>query len=254
MSTALVTGASSGIGEQFARRLAAAGYRLVIVARNEAKLAALAEEFTSAWYVDVEVLVADLSTPAGCRLVEVRIADPTAPIDLLVNNAGFSLGTDVVRSDVDDEERMLRVMVRTPMRLSKAALPGMIDRGHGDIITVASVAGLVGHNSYGATKAWAIRFSQAMSVQLAGTGVHAIALCPGLTHTEFHRRGGVDARRAPRWLWLDAETVVDECLRDLRRGRSVSVPTRRYKLLVAIGRRLPTSVVARLAPSRASRN
>jgi short-subunit dehydrogenase len=250
MSTALVTGASSGIGEQFARRLAAVGHQLVVVARDEERLDKLAEELRASWHVDVQVLPADLATADGCRTVEERVSDRSRPIDLLVNNAGFSLGVDLVHSDVDDEERMLLVMALAPLRISKAALPGMIERGHGDIITVASVAGLVSHNSYGAVKAWEVRFSRAMSVQLAGTGVRAIALCPGLTHTDFHRRGGVDARRAPSWLWLDADRVVQECLRDLRAGKTVSVPTRRYRLLVGVGRLLPTSLVSRLAPAR----
>jgi short-subunit dehydrogenase len=252
MPTALVTGASSGIGEQFARRLAAVGYDLVIVARDDAKLTALAADLRSSWRVEVEVLPADLATAAGCLIAEERVADRDRPVDLLVNNAGFSLGVGLLASDVDAEEQMVSVMVRAPMRLSKAALPGMIERGHGAIITVSSVAGLLPRNTYGAAKAWAVHFSQAMSTQLRGTGVRALVICPGLTHTDFHRRGQVDASRAPRWLWLDADRVVDECLRDLRAGKTISVPSRRYTVLVAIGRRLPASVVARLGPGRSA--
>jgi short-subunit dehydrogenase len=250
MATALVTGASSGIGECFARRLAARSYALVIVARSEEKLAALALELRAAWQVDVEVLVADLATTEGCGAVETRVAERSRPIDLLINNAGFGLGVDLLHSDVEAEDRLLSVMVRAPMRISKAALPGLIERGHGDIVTVSSVAGLVSRNSYGAAKTWGVRFSQAMSVQLEGTGVQAMALCPGLTHTNFHRRGDVDTGRAPRWLWLDADRVVEDCLRDLRAGKRVSVPSRRYKVLVMIGRLLPVQVVSRLANRR----
>ena len=250
MSTALITGASSGIGAGFARRLAALGYHLVIVSRDDERLTLLARELREKWRVDVEVLPADLSTDDGCGAVETRVADSNRPIDMVVNNAGFGLGIDVLHSDIEAEDRMLRVMVRAPMRISKAALPGLIQRGHGDLIMVASTAGLVSHNSYGATKSWAIRFSQAMSVKLAGTGVRAIALCPGLTRTEFHQRGNVATGRVPAWMWLDVDRVVDECLRDLRNGKTISVPSKRYKIIARVGRALPTSVVAKVAGLR----
>jgi uncharacterized protein len=241
MPTALITGASSGIGRGFARRLAALGYDLVLVSRDAERLAGLATELHEQWAVDVEVIAADLATDVGCANVEVRAA---GDVDLVVNNAGFGLGIDVLHSDVEAEERMLRVMVRAPMRISKAALPGMIERGRGDLIIVSSTAGLVSHNSYGATKAWGVRFSRAMSVKLAGTGVRAMALCPGLTRTEFHQRNNVAVGRVPGWMWLDVDRVVEEGLRDLRRGRSVSVPSKRYKLIVAVGKMLPLGVVA----------
>jgi short-subunit dehydrogenase len=254
MPTALITGASSGIGRGFARRLAALGYDLVLVSRDGERLAAQAIDLRRQWAVDVEVLVADLSTDDGCAAVEKRVGQE---VDMVVNNAGFGMGIDVVHSDVDKEEQMLRVMVRAPMRISKAALPGMLARGHGDLIMVASTAGLVSHNSYGATKAWGVRFSRAMSVKLAGTGVRAIALCPGLTRTEFHERSNVAIGRVPGWMWLDVDRVVNEGLRDLSRGKTVSVPSKRYKVIVAVGRLLPLSVVSSVTglrrPSRALR-
>ena len=132
------------------------------------------------------------------------------------------------------------------MRITKAALPGMLARDRGSIITVASVAAFVNHSSYGAAKAWAVRFSEALSLKLAGTGVSALALCPGLVHTEFHERGNVDVSGVPDWLWLDVDQVVTECLRDLRRGKAVSIPSLRYKGLTAIGRVLPRGVVAKM--------
>jgi short-subunit dehydrogenase len=247
MPTALVTGASSGIGLGFARRLAALGYDLVLVSRDAERLEALATDLRDQWAVDVEVLSLDLGLDDGCAKVEDRVA---GGVDLVVNNAGFGMGVDVVSSDVDREELMLRVMVRAPMRISKAALPGMIERGHGDLILVASTAGLVSHNSYGATKAWGVRFSRAMSVKLAGTGVRAMALCPGLTRTEFHERNNVAVGRVPGWMWLDVDRVVEEGLRDLQRGRSISVPSKRYKLIVAVAKLLPLSLVARITGLR----
>jgi short-subunit dehydrogenase len=246
MTTALITGASSGIGAGFAERFAGLGYSLVLVARDEARLQQFAVRLREKSKADVEVLAADLNTDDGCGAVEARLADPERPVDILVNNAGFGLGTDIVRSTVDDEERVLRVMVRAPMRLTKAALLVMLARRHGTIITVASVAGMLSYSSYGAAKAWAVRFSETLSAQLAGTGVQALALCPGLVHTEFHQRGNVDTTGAPRFMWLNVDRVVDECLRDLARGKVVSIPSKRYRLVVGIGRHLPSSLVVRL--------
>ncbi|MGH8888358.1 MAG: SDR family NAD(P)-dependent oxidoreductase, partial [Acidothermaceae bacterium] len=140
--------------------------------------------------------------------------------------------------------------VRAPLRLSKAALPAMMTRRHGTIITVASVAGILSYNSYGAAKAWAVRFSETLSAQLAGTGVQAIALCPGLVHTEFHERGKVDTSGAPKFMWLSVDRVIDECLRDLARGKVISVPSKRYRFVVGVGRHLPSSFVVRLARRR----
>lgn len=253
MTVALITGASSGIGAAFARRLAQLGYDLVLVARDAERLHAASGQLHERWRVEVEVVVADLATEEGCAKVESRLRQQTTPVDLLVNNAGFGLGAGVLHSDVDDEERMLRVMAVAPMRLTKAALPAMVERGRGSIVTVSSVAALVGRNSYGAVKTWALRFSETLSLQLAGTGVRAIALCPGLVHTEFHQRGNVDASAAPRFLWLDADRVVDECLRDLARGKSVSIPSKRYRVLVAVGQLLPMRLTARVAQNRGLR-
>jgi uncharacterized protein len=245
MSTALITGSTSGIGAGFAARYARLGYDLVLVARDRARLDAQAAALHEQYHVDAEVLAADLGTDEGCAAVETRAADELRPIDVLVNNAGFGLGVDFLHSSLADEEQVLRVMIRAPMRVTKAALPGMLARGGGSIITVASVAAFLNHSTYGAAKAWDVRFSQALSVKLAGTGVSAIALCPGLVHTQFQERGKVDVSNAPRWMWIDVDRVVDACLRDLGRGKQVCIPTRRYKALIGVGRLLPASVVAR---------
>lgn len=250
MTTALITGASSGIGAGFADRLARLGHDLVLVARRADRLESHAERLRDQWRVDVEVLPADLATDAGCAAVEARLSDDASPVDVLVNNAGFGLGIDLLHSTVEAEEDLLRVLIRAPMRLTKAVLPGMLERDRGAIVTVSSVAGVVSHNSYGAAKAWAIRFSEALALQLSGTGVRALVLCPGLVHTEFHQRGNVDTSGAPSWMWLDVETVVDECLRDLRRGKTMSVPSTRYRLVTGIGRHLPTGFAGRMARNR----
>ena len=245
MSTALITGSTSGIGAEFAKRYAQLGHNLVTVARNEHRLDAQAAELRATWHIDVDVVPADLSTDDGCAAVEARAADERRPIDVLVNNAGFGLGADFLHSATEDEEQLIRVLIRAPMRVTKAALPGMLSRDRGAIITVASTAAYLNHSNYGAAKAWAVRFSESLSLKLAGTGVRAIALCPGLVHTEFHARGNVDVANAPDWMWLDVDQVVDGCLRDLRRGKSVSIPSLRYKTLTGVGRLLPTGLVAR---------
>jgi len=245
MPIALITGSTSGIGAGFAETYAKLDHNLVLVARDRARLDAQAARLHEQWQVDVEVLVADLGTDAGCAAVEARVAGVDQPIDVLVNNAGFGMGRDFLHSALADEEQVLRVMIRAPMRITKAALPGMQMRDSGTIITVASIAGFLNHSTYGAAKAWAVRFSESLSLQLAGSGVRAIALCPGLVHTEFHERGDVDVSNAPKWMWLDVDQVVDACLDDLRRGKAVSIPSLRYKVIVGAGRLAPATLVAR---------
>ena len=167
------------------------------MARDKSRLDAQAAELARDFGIDVEVLVADLGTDDGCALVEARVADGGQPIDVLINNAGFGLGKDFMHSTLDDEEQLMRVLVRAPMRITKAALPGMVARNSGVVITVSSVAAYLNYSTYGAAKRWALRFSETLSRQLAGTGVRAIALCPGLVHTEFHQRGKVEVGRTP---------------------------------------------------------
>ena len=253
MSTALVTGATASIGNAFVRRLAADRYDLVLVSRDEARLEELAGELRTTYGVRVAVLTADLGEDAGCRQVEERLADPADPVDLLVNNAGFSLGARFVRNDVEDEDRMLRVLVRAVLRLTRAALPGMIERRHGVVINVSSVAGFVPQGTYSAAKAWVTSFTQGLAGDLDGTGVRMLALCPGFTHTEFHERAGIDMRRTPDWLWLDADDVVSDAFTALDRGHVVCVPGLQYKTLVGVTRRLPFRLVQRVTRVRRGR-
>jgi hypothetical protein len=244
MPTALVTGATAGIGHAFVRRLAADRHDLVLVARDRARLEALATELRAAYAVQVEVLAADLTDDAGSRAVEARLADGDRPVDVLVNNAGFTVGRRFLAGDVEDEELMLRVLVRAVLRLTRAAVPGMVDRRRGAVINVSSVAGFLPRGTYGAAKAWVTAFSQGLAVELTGTGVQVLALCPGFTHTEFHDRAGIDMRRTPGWLWLDADEVVDAAFDALGRGRTVCVPGRQYQALVAVARHAPPRLVA----------
>jgi short-subunit dehydrogenase len=246
VSTALVTGASAGIGNAFVRRLARDGYDLVLVSRDEERLGALADELKGTYGVAVDVLAADLSDDAGCGLVEARLADRSRPVDLLVNNAGFAVRQRFLSADIEDEERMLRVLVRAVLRLSRAAVPGMLERGRGAVINVSSVAGFFPQGTYSAAKAWVTSFSQGLAADVAGSGVQVMALCPGYTHTEFHERAGIDMRRTPDWLWLDADDVVAESLAALARGHVVCVPGAQYKTIVAALRHTPSRALTGL--------
>ena len=252
MSTALVTGATAGIGNAFVRRLARDRYDLVLVSRDEVRLKALADELAAAYGVGVEVLAADLADEEGCRAVEARLADPSRPVDVLVNNAGFAVSRRFATGDIDAEDRMLRVLVRAVLRLTRSALPGMIERRHGVVVNVSSVAGFVPQGTYSAAKAWVTSFSQGLAADLTGTGVRVQALCPGFTHTEFHERAGIDMRRTPDWLWLDADDVVAESFVALARNRVVCVPGRQYKTLVTLARHVPVRLLT-LAARRVRR-
>ncbi|MCK3768368.1 SDR family NAD(P)-dependent oxidoreductase [Microbacterium aerolatum] len=248
MPTALITGASAGLGEEFARQLAARGADLVLVARSAGPLDALAAALRDAHGISVEVMVADLVAEEGVARVVARIADHGHPIDLLINNAGFGLPLHFADNDIDDEVRHLRIHVEAPMRLMHAALGAMRGRG-GRIINVASVAGFISRSTYSACKQWLIGFSRWANAEYAADGVSVTAVCPGFTHTTFHERMGLEPGREgiPAIGWLNAPDVVREGLRDAARGKAVSVPSLRYKLVVALTRVLPPSLTARAA-------
>jgi hypothetical protein len=239
---ALITGASAGIGKVFAQRLAARGYDVILVARDAERLAALAGELTLEYGVGADVLAADLARDDGMRSVAERIAQ-TDRFSFLVNNAGFGTKGKLVNRPVAEQATMLKLHMMAPMILTRAALPGMVARASGTIINVASVASFAysaGTVNYSATKAYLRVFSQGLAVELAGSGVHVQALCPGFTHTEFHDRAAVRKSTIADYLWLDADFVVDQSLAQAeRRGATVCVPSLRYKLIVLGLRYLP---------------
>lgn len=244
--TALITGASSGLGAEYARQLAARRTDLVLVARDEASLGALAETLRTQYRVGVDVLAADLLAPRQLEKVVHRLTDPDRPIDMLVNNAGFGLPLSFARNDIDDEVRHLDLLVAVPMRLTHAVLTPMLQRGSGRIVNIASVAGFIPRSTYGACKGWLISFSRWANGRYRGRGVTVTAVCPGFTHTNFHERMGLPPGQEglPDWMWLDARNVVSESLRDVARGKAVSVPSLRYKAIVALTRVLPAGLLA----------
>jgi short-subunit dehydrogenase len=240
---ALVTGATAGIGNAFARALAARGIDLVLVARDAERLETVAHDLRARHAVDVEVLVADLAERDRLERVAERLRDRNRAVDLLVNNAGFAVKQEFGGGDVAAEERLLDVLVRAVLVLSAAATPGMVERDRGAVVTVSSVAGFLQGGTYSAAKAWATTFTLSLAGELAGTGVTATALCPGYVHTEFHGRAGIRMNRLPEWVWLDADELVAQCLRDVARGRSISVPGWQSRLGMVAGRHLPLRLI-----------
>ncbi|MBT2485603.1 MULTISPECIES: SDR family oxidoreductase [unclassified Microbacterium] len=248
MPTALITGASAGLGAEFARQLARRRADLVLVARSREALEELAADLRSEYGAAVELIVADLADEAGVATVVERLHDTADPVDLLVNNAGFGLPLQFADNDIADEVRHLRVHVEASMRLMHAALQTMRGRG-GRIVNVASVAGFISRSTYSACKSWLIGFSRWANTEYARDGVSVTALCPGFTHTSFHERMGlaVGHEGVPGFLWLDAPDVVRTGLRDAARGKAVSIPSLRYKALVALTGILPSALTSGIA-------
>lgn len=234
---ALITGPTSGIGAGYARRYARDGYDLVLVARDAGRLEELAGEL-AVHGGNVEVLSADLAQAADRDKVCDRLAEG---VRVLVNNAGFGTSGEFWESDPAQLQKQLDVNVTAVMHLTRAALPPMLEAGAGNVINIASVAGLLpGRGStYSASKAWVISFTEGLSSSLQGTGVGVHAICPGYVHTEFHSRAGIDMTSVPSFMWLEVDDVVSESLADVARGKVLSIPGVQYKYLVATGRAMP---------------
>lgn len=246
MTTALITGATSGLGRGFAEALAAEGHQVVLVARNRERLDALATHLTTAHGIVADVIAADLSVPGPRGKVEKRLRSQDDPVSILVNSAGFGVKQRFVGGDLDDEQRMLDVLVTAPMRLTHAVVPGMVERGGGAIINISSVAGWMATGTYSAAKAYITTFTEGLASELAGTGVSATAVCPGFTHTEFHQRADMDMSQIPEFMWLSVDQVVKQALRDAKKGRPVSVAGRQYQALSLVAQYSPRPLVRKL--------
>jgi short-subunit dehydrogenase len=241
----MITGPTSGIGRAFATALASRGHDLVLVSRDESRLDEIARDLGERFGVQCEVLVADLTKPDDTRRVEERLRDQ--PFDALVNSAGFALNTPFDRTDVEDEQRSLDILVSAVMRLTHAALGPMREAGRGDIVNVSSVAAFVPRGTYAASKAWVTSFSSWANVRYRRDGLRVMALCPGFTRTEFHERAGADTRGIKEWMWLDADDVVATALKDLHAGKAISIPSLRYKVITSLARVTPRTLVEKVA-------
>ncbi|MFE6837340.1 SDR family NAD(P)-dependent oxidoreductase [Streptomyces sp. NPDC057705] len=244
-TTVLITGASAGLGAAFARGFAAKGCHLVLVARDKERLEAVAGQLGREYGAVCEVLPADLLDPGDCAAVAERLADRSRPVDMLVNNAGFGLPAPFPYSPVEDEERMLDLLVKVPLRLTHAVLPGLRERRRGAVLNVSSVAGLLPTGTYGAAKAWITAFSESLRVDMEPYGVRVLAVVPGFTRTEFQERAGMDVSALRDAVWLEPEAVVAQALKDLARRRPVSITGRRYQAYALAARHLPRAFVAR---------
>jgi len=241
---ALVTGATAGIGESFTRLLAAEGFNLVLVARDEARLHERAAGLKEKFGADSIVLVADLATESGTAKIEDFISNNE--VEVLINNAGFGINKAFTMSDLAKEEEVLKVLVRTPMRLMHIALPKMKARNSGVVINVSSVASFIAGGTYSASKSYLTVLSESLHTELSDTKIKISALCPGFTRTEFHQRGRMKMSGLPNFMWLNSDELVAKAWKDALAGKPVSVPGWQYKLLVGLISIVPRSLVRRL--------
>jgi len=250
VTTALVTGASAGIGRAFAQALAARGNDLVLVARDAARLEELAAELAATHHVEAEVLAADLLTLDGLSAVEARTADIDHPVDVLVNNAGFGTFGRFAELAIAREVQEVELNVLALVRLTHAALGAMEPRRSGAILNVASLAAYQpapASATYGATKAFVHSFTHAVHEESRATGVHVMLVCPGYTHTEFHDRAALGPTDLPEFVWQSADDVAAAALRDLDRGRSVSIPGMLNRTAAAFSSVAPAGITRRVA-------
>jgi uncharacterized protein len=254
MATGLITGGTAGIGAAFARALAARGDDVVLVARKADRLSDMATELKERYAVSVETIVADLAVRSDVLGVAERLASLEQPIDLLVNNAGFGVRAKLTDTDTTSHEHAIDVMIRAVLMLSAAAGRAMRLRGAGTIINVSSTASFVTMGSYSAIKAWVRYYTEGLANELHGTGVRVTALCPGWVRTEFHERAEINTGSIPSLMWLDADRLVADCLEDAAAGKVISIPSKRYQLMITICEHLPhralRAVSRRLTASR----
>ncbi len=255
-SSALVTGASSGIGRALARRLAQVDVAVVLVARRQPMLEELAGELRRLSAAPVEVLAADLADPAGRAAVAERLASEAEPIDLLVNNAGVGSAGPFVEDDPERDRQMLAVNITAVVELSHAALAPMRARGRGWVCNVSSLGGHAPGPRfavYSATKAFVTSFSESLHEELRPDGVVVTAICPGATRTDFGATSGTQGDDLPRWLWQEADEVADEALAATAAGRAVRVTGWPNRVTGSLSTVLPRAVNRKVAGAVASR-
>jgi short-subunit dehydrogenase len=241
---AMVTGATAGIGESFTRVLARDGFNIVLVARDLERMKERAAHLESTFKIQSAIVQADLATDSGCATVEKYIAENQ--IEVLINNAGFGINKAFSMSDLESEQQLLDVLVRTPMRLMHTIIPQMKARNSGSIINVSSVAGWIAGGTYSASKSYLTVLSESLYTEMSGTGIKISALCPGFTRTEFHERGRMRMKGLPEFMWLSSDRVASEAWKDNQRGKVLSVPGWQYLILSTISRFGPRPLVRKL--------
>ncbi len=246
MATALITGATAGIGAAYAKLLAKEGFDLVLVARDLPRLKGVAKELSKLYKIKAETIKADLTKPAQLAKVEKRLANNSKPIEVLINNAGFGLKDSFLVSNLAREQELLDVLVTAPMRLSHAVLPGMIKRNSGSIVNVSSVASFIAGGTYSAAKSYLTVFSEYLHTELRDTNIKVSALCPGFTRTEFHARGKMKMSGLPNYMWTAADQVVAKSWRYVKAGKVICIPGWQYMLLSGIVRIAPRPLVRKL--------
>ena len=257
--TVLVTGASAGIGEAFARVFAAHGWHLVITARREDRMRTLQDELESGYRVRVRTIAADLADPASPTRIADELTGAGIHVDALVNNAGYGVAGQLLASPWATHAAFLRVMVTSVVELSYRFLPGMIEQGYGRIINVASLSGIVpptaGHTLYAASKSFVIKFSQSLADEVRPQGVHVTALCPGFTLSEFHDVTGTRqmVRRLPKWMWMDAYSVARRGYDAVMAGDVTHITGAANRTIAGLSKLLPESLVRRVVKRNASK-
>jgi short-subunit dehydrogenase len=243
MATALVTGATSGIGAAYAKLLAKERYDLVLVARDLPRLNAYAKELNKTYKIKVETLQADLTKPAQLSKVEKRLSSKAKPIEVLINNAGFGIKQSFADSEIKKEQELLDVLVTAPMRLAHAVLPQMLKRDSGVIVNVSSVASWIAGGTYSAAKSYLTVFSEYLNTELKRTNIKVSALCPGFTRTEFHQRGKMRMTGLPNFMWLSSDQVVAKSWKYVKAGKAICIPGWQYLILTTIARIAPRPIV-----------
>jgi uncharacterized protein len=254
--TALITGASAGIGLCFAQQLAARGANLVLVARRAERLEKTAEDLRARFGIRVHCYAADLAHGDSCEAIFARLQADNLHVDVLINNAGFGLPGTYVSQPWTAHQESLQVLLMAPSELTRLCLPGMLARGYGRVVNVASLAAFApaspAHTTYGAIKSYLVRWSESLSLEVRQRGVHVLALCPGFTYTEFHDVNGARAlvNRLPKWLWMDVDSVVSEAIIAMENGKSVHINGRVNRLLAGLFKYLPGPIANLLVKSQ----
>ena len=246
MSTALITGATAGIGNAYAELLAKQGFDLVLVARDLPRLNQVAKRLSKTYKIKVETLKADLTKPAQLARVEKRVSNISKQIEVLVNNAGFGIKESFIDTQIKKEQELLDVLVTAPLRLTHAVLPGMIKRNNGTIVNVSSVASWIAGGTYSAAKSYLTVFTEYLHTELKGTNVNISALCPGFTRTEFHQRGKMRMSGLPNFMWLTVDQVVAQSWKYAKAGKVICIPGWQYLILSTVARIAPRPLVRKL--------